>query len=150
MKPRFAEMILRGDKTVELRRTAPSLPVGALVVIYATSPTRAVVGTAQLSAIHSASPTAIWEEFGLSVGLTRSEYRSYFAGVRRAVAICLGDLRRLPTAIPLAELQLRWADFRPPQSWRYLDHQEMTGVIQSAPRSNRSPGPIELDDVRPA
>lgn len=45
VKPRFAEKILAGEKSVELRRVRPSVTPGTLVIFYASSPTREVVGT---------------------------------------------------------------------------------------------------------
>jgi predicted transcriptional regulator len=122
LKPRFAEMILNGEKTVELRRIAPTVTPGAQVVFYASSPSMQVVGSGRVRALESASPTALWDRHRHGCGLTRSEFRSYLAGARRAVAISLDEVRRLPETIPLADLtRILGTGFRPPQSWRYLD-----------------------------
>jgi predicted transcriptional regulator len=129
LKPRFAEMILCGDKTVELRRVAPTIALGALVILYASSPQMQVVGKGRVAALETASPTAVWERHGRECGLSRSEYRAYFAGVGQAVAIVLEDVRRLSEAVPLAKLRERWAGFRPPQSWRYIDAAQAAALI---------------------
>jgi len=78
LKPRFAEAILDGSKTVELRRTRLLAPPGTCLVLYASSPVMAVVGTATLAAIDTASPTAIWRRHNSRVGLGRAEYDTYF------------------------------------------------------------------------
>lgn len=131
LKPRFAEMILNGEKTVEIRRVAPTISPGALVIFYASSPSMQVVGSGRVGALDRASPTALWERHRDGCGLTRSEFRGYLAGVRGAVAITLGDVRRLPRTIPLTELgRLLWAGFRPPQSWRYLDADKAAALLK--------------------
>jgi predicted transcriptional regulator len=133
LKPRFAEMILNGEKTVEIRRVAPTIPQGARIILYASSPSMEVVGSGRIGALDSASPTALWERHRDGCGLTRSEFRSYLAGAQRAVAITLDDVRRLPRTIPLADLgRLLWAGFRPPQSWRYLPATEAATLLRGA------------------
>jgi predicted transcriptional regulator len=130
LKPRFAEMILSGEKTVEIRRVAPAVVPGARIVLYATSPSMEVVGSATVGALDSASPTALWDRHRDGSGLTRSEFRSYLSGVKQAVAITLDDVCRLSRRIPLAELSgLLWPDFRPPQSWRYLPADDVTALL---------------------
>ncbi|SFO06949.1 ASCH domain-containing protein [Amycolatopsis rubida] len=56
LRPRFAEAILDGTKTIELRRTRVSAPPGTKLVLYASAPTMAVVGIATLIGIEIASP----------------------------------------------------------------------------------------------
>lgn len=129
LKPRFAEMILSGDKTVELRRVAPTIAPGALVILYASSPQMQVVGTGRIAGLEKASPTALWGRHGAECGLSRSEYRAYFAGVGQAVAIVLEDVQRLPEPVSLAKLRERWAGFRPPQSWRYIDPAQAAALV---------------------
>jgi predicted transcriptional regulator len=137
LKPRFAEMILSGEKTVELRRVGPTIPVGAPVILYASSPSMEVVGSGRIGALDSASPSALWDRHRADCGLTRREFRAYLAGVRRAVAITLDDVQRFPHTIPLAELnQVLWADFRPPQSWRYLDAEKGAALLRDPQLAN--------------
>jgi predicted transcriptional regulator len=122
IKPRFAEKILSGEKSVELRRVRPAAAgAGTLVVIYASSPACQVVGTGRVKAIEEGSPTAIWQRHQKVLGLPRSEYRAYFAGVTLAVGIVLEDVRALRASVPLASLRARLTGFAPPQSFRYLD-----------------------------
>src|SRR5215204_963173 len=92
LKPRFAEMILAGEKTVELRRVRPAVSPGALVVLYASSPVKEVVGTGRVAAIEASSPSALWNSHGPLSGLSRREFRGYFAGVGEGVAISLADV----------------------------------------------------------
>jgi predicted transcriptional regulator len=130
VKPRFAEKILAGEKSVELRRVRPSVAApGTLVVFYASSPTCEVVGTGRVEAIEVDTPTAIWNRHHDAVGLPRSEYRSYFKGARDAVGIILAEVEALPKSVPLADLRERLAGFEPPQSFRYIDAEQTAAVI---------------------
>ena len=129
IKPRFADKILAGEKSVELRRVRPAVSAGTLVIFYASSPTREVVGTGRIKAIETDTPTAIWERHRSALGLRRSEYRTYFEGVRQAVGIVLTEVERLPESIPLADLRERLAGFEPPQSFRYVDADQAASLI---------------------
>lgn len=130
IKPRFAEKILAGEKSVELRRVRPGgAQPGTLVVFYASSPRCEVVGTGRIEEIDVGSPTAIWKRHGDQVGLPRSEYRSYFQGVRDAVGIVLADVSPLRESVSLADLRRRLSGFEPPQSFRYINEEQTAAVI---------------------
>ncbi len=121
VRPHFAELLLRGGKTVELRRSQPAVSAGALVLLYASSPLRALVGTGVVLEISAASRNDIWTRLGPLTGLSRGEYDRYFHGAESAVAISLRDLRRLERPVPLPELREGRSWFRPPQSFRYFE-----------------------------
>ena len=53
LKPRYADAILSGAKTIELRRTRPNIKVPALALIYSTSPVRSLVGSCCVESIDS-------------------------------------------------------------------------------------------------
>lgn len=130
IKPRFADKIFAGEKSVELRRVRPSVAApGTLVVFYASSPACEVVGTARIETIEVDTPTAIWNRHSNAVGLRRSEFRSYFKDARDAVGIVLEEVKALPKSVPLADLRERIADFEPPQSFRYIDAEQTAAVI---------------------
>ncbi len=121
LRPRFAELLLNGRKTVELRRVEPAVSPGTLVLLYASSPLRALVGTGVVLGVSVASSDDIWTRLGSLTGLSRAEYDRYFQGAATAVAISLGRLRRLERPVPLPELREGRSWFRPPQSFRYFD-----------------------------
>jgi len=111
IRPRFAEAILDGKKTVELRRRRPSLPVGVRVLIYASSPTQHVIGWFETGSVIADRPTVLWEMVRDRAGVSRAEFRAYFAGCELAHAIEISAAERLsPMALGM----------RPPQSWQYL------------------------------
>ncbi|ROP37212.1 ASCH domain-containing protein [Saccharothrix texasensis] len=119
LRPRFAQAILDGTKTVELRRTRVSAPPGTLLVIYSSSPVMAVVGVATLADRDTASPATIWRRYRSQLGLSQAEFSDYFAGAEQATALSIAAPRTLPTPLTLARLRAHSA-FQPPQSYRYI------------------------------
>jgi predicted transcriptional regulator len=137
LRPRFAELLLLGEKTVELRRVRPAVQPGTRVMLYASSPTCALLGVGVVEDVQVAGHDRIWGEHGPRTGISRSEYDAYFDGTATAVAITLGEVRRLERPISLAELRRGREWFRPPQSFRYLNPQQTAsfGLLDAASTS---------------
>jgi predicted transcriptional regulator len=129
VKPVYAELLLSGAKTVELRRVRPNVEAGCEVLLYASSPTMEMVGTARVQAIDVDTPDAIWRRHAPATGVDRATFDDYFRGAALAVAITLTDTCRLQSRVPLAELRQRISGFRPPQSFRYLGSAEAAAVV---------------------
>ncbi|MEU4362223.1 ASCH domain-containing protein [Promicromonospora sp. NPDC023987] len=132
IRPRYAEAILRGTKTVELRRTRINVPAGAILVIYSSSPTRAVLGTAVLDGIVEDAPGALWPEVRSVAGILRREYNEYFRGARTAFALHLRDVVQLSVPVPLHDLRTR-TGLEPPQSFRYVTAEQVRVLQRSTP-----------------
>src|SRR4051794_125899 len=105
LKPTYAELLLSGEKTVELRRIRPRTAPGTLVIVYASTPTRAVLGTCVVKAIGAEKPSLIWRLHGPRTGVRRREFDNYFEGRSLAVAISVTRPRRLAEPIALNELR---------------------------------------------
>lgn len=109
--PTWAQKILTGQKTVEVRRRPPDAQ-GALLVLYATAPVGAIVGYAKITRVHRGSPAALWECLGTRSAMRKGEFVSYLAGASAPGALELADIEALSPQ-PLG--------FRAPQSWLWLD-----------------------------
>lgn len=118
IQPRFANAILEGTKTVELRRKPPR-DQPDVVIIYGSGAAKAVLGVAQLKEVHTSTPDEIWRKFGAAAGVTRAEFYSYFEGSETASALELANPRRSCDSVPLS--RLREFGLEPPQSWRYVE-----------------------------
>lgn len=129
LRPRFAELLLNGKKTVELRRVRPNVAPGTSVLLYASSPTMKLVGRAEVADVEVASTKQIWREHGRKTGISKGEYKDYFEGLDEAVAIKLVNVRRLPNPRPLQDLRDRLTGFQPPQSYRYLGSAEVAALV---------------------
>jgi predicted transcriptional regulator len=133
VRPRFAHAILDGTKTVELRRRRIAALPGTSVILYATCPTKAVVGTARIARTVVCRPETAWRDHAISLGLERHEFDGYLAGATSACLLFLEKAEWLESPLSLAELRLT-PSFRPPQSYRYVSRgdpaaiRDLTGV----------------------
>ena len=121
LKPRFAEAILAGTKTVELRRTRPKIEVPTRVLLYATTPVQALLGTCIIAGVSSANLTTLWREYGSRSELSHNEFKHYFDGLDVGTALTLAHHQPLDRMVPLQVLRAKPGGFRPPQSFAYVD-----------------------------
>ena len=120
IRPEFSSKILSGEKTVELRRRFPTDAVtGATAVIYASSPTQAVVGYARIQKVLELPIEQIWREHNKSACITKEKFDAYFEGVPKGYAIVFGEITKFSNPIKVAELREEF-NFVPPQSFQYL------------------------------
>jgi predicted transcriptional regulator len=132
IKPDYAEAILDGLKCVEFRRRVPrQAEPGTDIAIYASSPTRALVGFATIAEFAEATPMALWSEYKNVGGIAYDDYRTYFSGTERAVGIVLTYARRLTHALKLDTLREWWPGFHPPQQFAYLCAKRQAELLQS-------------------
>jgi predicted transcriptional regulator len=113
--PRHAKNIFDGVKHIELRRRSINVPPGTIVWIYVTLPVGAIMGRAKIAAVHTASPTSLWRQFGSVSGLDKSEFLTYLDGISEGVVLVLEDVKTLRKPLPLTELRTIAEGFNPPQ-----------------------------------
>lgn len=128
LRPRFAAAILDGTKTVELRRRRVALPAGSLLVLYASSPERALIGTALLTTLVADEPDRLWPQVASRAGISRAEYDRYAAGASLMSALFVTDALRLSDSVPLTTLRSSCDAFTVPQSYRYLGTEELKAL----------------------
>ena len=121
LKPRFAEAILTGVKTVELRRTVPKIVVPTRALLYATTPVRALLGACVITRVASAELAVLWREYGSRSDLRYREFLQYFDGVDAGTALELIQPRAFHRQVSLQDLRAGPRGFRPPQSFAYVD-----------------------------
>lgn len=127
IRPRHAEAIFAGTKTVELRRLAPRSVPGTVAVIYASGKARAVVGAATVGQVHSGPPNTIWALFGDRTGISKHEFDDYFHG--KTVAYALELKEAYASQSPMSLGALRRHELEPPQSWRYLSAHALASLL---------------------
>ncbi|GGG35759.1 ASCH domain-containing protein [Hymenobacter glacieicola] len=119
IKPKYAEKIILGSKTVELRRIAPNLDKSGVILIYESSPVKAVTGCAFISRITKSSPSMLWEEFAVEAQISKDDFDEYYQGTDQAFAIHISRAARLTEPISLANLRNEHILLNPPQSYCY-------------------------------
>ena len=128
IRPKHAEKIFNGIKTVELRRTRPRLKSGDLVLVYVSSPTKALMGAFEVDSVTGGRPSQIWKRFNGKSGLTKPEFDDYYEGAKQAFAVVLKRLWKFAKPVELTQLRRNKTGFRPPQSYHYLTFEEASRI----------------------
>lgn len=115
--PEYAERILAGTKTVEIRRKFSTARVPATCVLYATSPIQKVVGQVDIVRATRLDPQQAWIRFGQRADCTQREMDTYASGTDQVCALELKNPVRFPNAIALSTIRT-WINraIKPPQS----------------------------------
>lgn len=129
VKPRFAEAILDGTKTVEFRRRRAHAQSGSIGLLYASSPRRSLVGAIRLGAVESWAPSTIWRKWGGRSGLSKPEFTRHFADAPIVTAIEICAAVAFTQAVDLSELRARSSGFLVPQSYRFITDAESKAVL---------------------
>lgn len=119
IKPAYVDLIFSGNKTVELRRVLPkNLPDNTEVIIYASSPTKSIVGKARIKNIEEQPIDKLWKNFGHRTGITFEYFKEYFKGKDRGYGLILDKIEKFSAPYPLCSLR-DTLNFSPPQSYMY-------------------------------
>ena len=120
IRPRHVEKIVDGEKTVELRRRfSDEIAPGTTILIYSTSPTRAIVGSAAIRRVERLKLDDLWQRHGEAACVDRATFDGYFVGVEEGYAILLEDVREFVSHFLADDLREQFG-FVPPQSFMYL------------------------------
>ena len=127
VKPVYAQKIKVGEKTLELRRTAPIASVGDIIVIYESSPIQRVTAYCEIKDILSDTPDLLWEVARDTACIDKADYNKYFRGKKIAHGLVVKNIVLLKEPKKLAEiLDMNYV----PQNYCYLQEKEFERVIQ--------------------
>lgn len=134
IKPKYADLILSGEKTVELRRSWAAENVD-LIVIYASAPIQKFVGVVSVSEVVRTKPAKLWNYCVAHGGaLSRRELNDYMNGKDEGFAVLLEKVWRFDFGIAPKKAI---STFSPPQSFRYISVAELRKIRQLAERSGK-------------
>jgi predicted transcriptional regulator len=123
MHPCHAASVMRGTKTVELRRKFSTRWIGHKINVYASAPRMSLVGEACIDRIVSEAPEQIWRRYKDKLGCTRTQFEMYARGAETLYAIELNNIRPYRSELPLTQIShLIDENLRPPQSYCTLEH----------------------------
>lgn len=134
VRPRFASALLDGSKTVELRRRRAHIADGALCLLYASSPTCALVGALRVATTDVGSAETLWSRYADAMGLAREEYERYLDGAAQPCAIVVAATASFAQPVRLADLRRRSRAFVAPQSYRFLRGHEAQSLLNGQHR----------------
>ena len=127
--PRWVQLILSGEKTIELRRRGlPARHLGGEVVIYETRPTAALVATCKITEVIRCSPEDLWSQVGDASAVPRNLFDHYFDGCKIGFGLKINAVSPLPKAVPLTLLRekLGW---HPPVYWGTLPKAKLSNLL---------------------
>jgi len=124
IKPEYMQKILTGEKTIEIRRTRTNVAEGDLIIFYASSPMKAILGAAMVVTVVTGAPGAIWRKYKRELGITKSVYDVYYSCSVKAYGIILDKIWEYESPVSLEKIREFWEGFVPPQSYRYLSKEE--------------------------
>jgi predicted transcriptional regulator len=122
IKEEYANQILEGKKHIELRKSRPSVRSGDHIIIYCTSPVKAIVGTALVKEVISHSPNQMWRLHSKKLGIRRKDYMTYYSNTDKAIGIVLADVQKLCYTICLSLIRKQLPTFSPPQTYKYFSN----------------------------
>lgn len=149
IRPHFADAIIEGRKTIELRRTRPNISPGTCVLLYASAPRMAVVASARVTSILEDEPANIWRDHQNEVGISAAGFEDYFWGADTAYALRLQNVAAVGP-LPLSELRalgtsLRRVGATLTRSWsiRSVQDSPADSALADARETHRSARPGE-------
>lgn len=120
IKPLYSEKIIKGIKTIELRRRFPlSTSRGTTIYIYSTSPVMALIGSAEIDNVERLTVTDLWKIHGKSASIRKIDFDNYFNGRDEGFALKITKPRKFMRPFCLRDLKERFG-FKAPQSFVYV------------------------------
>ena len=120
LKPQYAELILSGEKTIELRNRVVRMEPGTVIWIYATKPVGGIVALAELDSIVHDTPSEIWLRFQREMCIDRAHFDSYIDNRESVSALKLSSVRKLKQLVTLDWIRRSIGSFQPPQFYARL------------------------------
>ena len=130
IKPEYAAKIFSGEKTVELRRVRTRLTQDDIVLVYVSSPSKALVGLFEVEKIIQEKIELqqdiknYWNLVYEKAGISSQDFEKYYQGASFFVGIFLRNPKKFDVSVNLENLRQQIPEFTPPQSYRYLKQQE--------------------------
>ena len=130
LKPQYVDLILSGEKTVELRNRIVRMEPGTVIWIYATKPVGGIVALAELDSVVHDTPAEIWFRFEREMCIERAHFDLYINNRESVSALILSSVRRLKQSVTLDWIRRSIGNFQPPQFYSRLS-------LDSRPSSER-------------
>lgn len=120
IQPYFANKIFEGTKRVELRRSVPKYHKDQIVILYVSTPVKAIVGGFQFSHIVEENLSKLWDSVKDIAGVTFEQFSNYYSGANNGYGIFIRRVWKYSTPLSLELLRNSLSNFSPPQNFRYL------------------------------
>ena len=142
VRPRFAQGLLDGTKTAEVRRRFPEVAACTTVVIYSSSPEKAVLGTMAVRALVCSTAKDIWQDYSHAIAIDKAELSEYLEGASECSVLELDSPVTWSNPVGLDDLR-KLLHIEPAQSFRYLTTRQLA-KLEAAARDSHSAEVIEF------
>lgn len=130
IKPQFTNLILNGQKAIEMRtKIGKEFVSNAKVIIYSSSPIKAIVAIAEIETIQRINKKEVTNNHLEKVCISRIFFDEYMQNREDCFLIKLSKLQKLKNSIPLTELKK--LGFTAPQSFCYAS-KELISLVNSS------------------
>lgn len=130
LKPKYTDLILKGVKTVELRKRVMKVSVGTKIWIYSTLPEGRIQAVAEVKAVDKGAPCYIWEKFGKEIGVPKNIFESYTFNRPSVFVLILHKVESINPSPDLNYLRQKISGFQPPQFFKRIQNQDFCKVIK--------------------
>ena len=131
IKPKYITQIFSGEKTVELRRVKTKLKSGDLVIVYATSPEKALVGFFEVNKVLTEDNLdSFWDKVKNKACVARETFQDYYRGASLGIGIFIKNPHQFSKPVSLKTLKSNIPGFHPPQNYHYLND-EKVNILES-------------------
>ncbi len=126
IRPEYSQLILKGKKTIELRKRLPKKEC-KFCVIYESSPTKGIVGIFEIKSIEAKPVSEISAREMKEASVPEAFFREYYHDHETGVLVKIASSKSLPT-IGLKSLRSNH-DFNPPQDFMYLPKERVLSIL---------------------
>ncbi len=137
IKPEYANQIFSGHKTIELRRVRTKLKSEDLVIVYVTSPQKALVGLFEVEKVTIEENLKqefknFWRLIKNKACINYKTFKKYYKGASLGVAIFIKNPHKFSKPLKLNTLKNEVDNFNfyPPQNYHYLSN-EYVRILES-------------------
>lgn len=116
IKPKYANKILEGKKTYELRKSIFKNPEVKTVLIYASSPISKIIGEFQIDKIVYLELDELWNTVKEKAEVDKVFFDEYFDTKQKGYAIAIKNVKKYKTSIDISEK----FGIKAPQSFAYI------------------------------
>lgn len=117
IKPKFVKAIMDGSKEYEFRKQIFKDRSATIAYIYASAPTKKIVGYFKPFEIVEGHPKDLWDQFREVSGVNEQEFFDYFTCRENGFAIRINGLEQFKDPIDPHDI---FDNFVPPQSFCYI------------------------------
>ena len=103
--PKYIDLIIKGKKKYEFRKFTCRKEIKT-ILLYATAPTKAIVGEAKIIDIIKNTPENVWKITKDFAGISKENFDLYYYDKKVAIAYELGNIKIYKTPKSLKDFNL--------------------------------------------